>query len=73
MSTDGEAHNISMYSDITGEFIAGNTTQFAQWNSSDSEEYVILSMRLQVQQAFTEIDNHAQDATEYYSLKKVNF
>lgn len=53
------------------EFMAGDTSQFAQWTPVDSEQYIVLSMRLQTQQAFTENNNHAQDATEYYSFKKV--
>ncbi|THH06834.1 hypothetical protein EW145_g3808 [Phellinidium pouzarii] len=70
-STDGNAHTLRMYSDISGEFMAGDTSQIAQWTPVDSGQYVVLSMQLQTQQAFTENDNHAQDATEYYTFKKI--
>ena len=53
------------------EFIAGNTSEIAQWAWSDDGEYVVLSMWLATQQKFAEVANHAQDATEYYAIKKV--
>ena len=30
-SNDGNSHSIRFYSDISGEFMAGDTTQTAQW------------------------------------------
>ncbi|KAL5536139.1 hypothetical protein ACEPAF_4244 [Sanghuangporus sanghuang] len=71
-STDGNVHNLRMYSDISGEFIAGNTSEIAQWAWSDDSDYVVLSMWLATQQRYTEFENHAQDATEYYALKKIS-
>ncbi|KAI5119766.1 hypothetical protein M0805_009237 [Coniferiporia weirii] len=71
-SLDGNPHTVRMYSDISGEFIAGDGTQIAQWTPDDSGEYVILKMQLQTQRAFTENRNFAQDATEYYSFKKIS-
>ncbi|EJC98593.1 DUF1793-domain-containing protein [Fomitiporia mediterranea MF3/22] len=71
-SLDGNAHQLRMYSDISGEFITGDTTEIATWNGDDEGSYVVLSMQLQTQQQYTELGNHAQDATEYYSFKKIS-
>lgn len=95
-STDGNAHTLRMYSDISGgqsihqilflrnfsikqrshlliEFIAGDTTQLAQWTAIDDGQYTVLNMALQTQRKYTEINQFAQDATEYYAFKKVRF
>ena len=72
-SNDGNSHSIRFYSDISGEFMAGDTTQTAQWAYDDqSGEYVILSMQLQAQQKYTEVNDLAQDSVEYYAVKKVS-
>ncbi|EJC99891.1 DUF1793-domain-containing protein [Fomitiporia mediterranea MF3/22] len=70
-STDGGAHSLQMYSDISGEFITGDTSKVAQWTADESGDYVVLSMQLQTQQQFSEINSFAQDATEYYSFKHI--
>ncbi|KAI5119765.1 hypothetical protein M0805_009236 [Coniferiporia weirii] len=72
-SLDGNPHNLRMYSDVTGDFIAGSGSEIIQWTPDDNEDdYVILKMQLQTQQAFTEVNNFPQDGTEYYTLKKIN-
>ncbi|EJC98591.1 DUF1793-domain-containing protein [Fomitiporia mediterranea MF3/22] len=71
-STDGNSHSLRLYSDISGEFIAGNVSDIAQWSSSDEGEYIVLSMQLQAQQKYVEVSNHPQDATEYYAFKKIS-
>ncbi|KAI5120591.1 hypothetical protein M0805_002540 [Coniferiporia weirii] len=72
-SLDGNPHNLRMYSDLTGDFLAGTETEIVQWSPVDIEDdYVILNMQLQTQQAFTEVNNFPQDGTEYYSLKKID-
>ncbi|KAI5117537.1 hypothetical protein M0805_004769 [Coniferiporia weirii] len=73
VSLDGKPHNLRMYSDVTGDFIAGSQTETIQRTPEDNEDdYVILKMQLQTQQAFTEVNNFPQDGTEYYSLKKID-
>ncbi|KAI5120589.1 hypothetical protein M0805_002538 [Coniferiporia weirii] len=72
-SLDGNPHNLRMYSDVTGDFIAGSGSEIIQWTPDDNEDdYIILNMQLQTQQAFTEVNNFPQDGTEYYSLKKID-
>ncbi|KAL5494579.1 hypothetical protein ACEPAI_40 [Sanghuangporus weigelae] len=71
-SLDGNSHQLRMYSDISGEFIAGDTSALAIWNSDDEGQYIVLSMQLQTPQKYTEVGNHAQDAVEYYAFKKIS-
>ena len=53
------------------EFITGDTSAVAEWAAEDTNDYVVLSMRLQQPAPFTEIHQFAQDGTAYYCLKKV--
>ena len=53
--------------------MTGDTSLLARWDAEDNGVYTILTMQLQDQSAFTEIKNHAQDAVEYFCLKKVRF
>ena len=54
------------------EFIAGNTNAIAEWNSTDDGQYIVLSVTLQSPSSFSEITNVPEDATEYYSFKRVS-
>ncbi len=53
------------------DIAAGDTKQVIQWAADDTDDYVVLSTQLQNQTPFMETNNIAQDATAYYSLKKV--
>ena len=88
-SNDGNAHNVRMYSDISGgelpiysfscrrqlttvlEFLLGAPGNNVSWNANDLGDYVILSEQLVQPASFTEVEDHAMDAVEYYCLKKV--
>ena len=54
------------------EFVAGDITAIAVWNATDDGEHIVLSLTLQNQLAFSEFTNVPQDATEYYSFKRVS-
>ncbi|KAF7428113.1 hypothetical protein PC9H_007332 [Pleurotus ostreatus] len=72
-ATDGQQHRVRMYSDIEGNIAAGDTSQVIQWDADDTDDYVVLSTQLRNQKPFVETRNIAQDATVYYSFKKVSY
>lgn len=53
------------------EFITGDDSELAQWSADDDDPHIVLQMSLQVQQKYTEINQIAQDAIEFYAFKKV--
>ncbi|KAL4258458.1 Glutaminase GtaA [Pleurotus pulmonarius] len=70
-ATDGQPHRVRMYSDIEGNIAAGDTRQVVQWAADDTDDCIILSTQLQNQKPFVETNNIAQDATVYYSFRKI--
>lgn len=53
------------------DIAAGDTNQVVQWAANDTDDYIVLSTQLLNQTPFVETNNIAQDATAYYSFKKV--
>ena len=52
--------------------MAGDKGATARWNSSDDGQYTILSAALQNPQAFSEVNDLAEDATQFYAFKRIN-
>jgi Domain of unknown function (DUF5127) len=48
------------------EWISGDNSLTAQWNTNTSSSSVIHSVHLEITQPFTVLHNHIQDATAYY-------
>ncbi|KAJ4478253.1 hypothetical protein J3R30DRAFT_2880603 [Lentinula aciculospora] len=65
-STDGNSHAVQVYTDISAEWISGNTSLAANWSTSTQD---ILTHQIQLQNSapFTEIDDRAQYGSAYYS------
>lgn len=89
-SSDGDAHIVRLYSDITGgktficcirvrpwlaflEHLQDGSEVLITWANQDDGTNIILSERLVEEMAFTEIDNRAADAVEYYCHKRASF
>lgn len=57
---------------LSSDFLAGfRPVQLINWSADDSGQYVVLYAELETPLEYTEINNHAADATEYYAFKKV--
>ncbi|KAF8493583.1 hypothetical protein JB92DRAFT_3084946 [Gautieria morchelliformis] len=67
-STDGNPHSVQVYSDITAEWISGDDTLLAQWDTNTSSSSVIHSVHLDPTKPFTVLNHHIQDATAYYGI-----
>ncbi|KAH8111919.1 DUF1793-domain-containing protein [Phellopilus nigrolimitatus] len=71
-SSDGQSHDVQLYSDVSGEWITGNSTLQANWTANQDSNIVYLQMQLASPNAYQEIDSRPQDATLYYSMKNSN-
>ncbi|KAJ3931095.1 MAG: hypothetical protein NXY57DRAFT_941060 [Lentinula lateritia] len=65
-SNDGGSHAVQIYSDISAEWISGNTSLAANWSTS-TEDVLTHQIQLQNSAPFSEIDDRAQYGSAYYS------
>ncbi|KAJ4001755.1 hypothetical protein F5050DRAFT_1560073 [Lentinula boryana] len=66
VSTDGDSHAVQIYSDISAEWISGNTSLAANWSTS-TQDTLTHQIQLQNPAPFTEINDRAQYGSAYYS------
>ncbi|KAH8111930.1 DUF1793-domain-containing protein [Phellopilus nigrolimitatus] len=71
-SSDGQSHDVQLYSDVSGEWITGDSNLQANWTANGDSNIVYLQMQLASPNAYQEIDSRPQDATLYYSMKNSN-
>ncbi|KAL5519656.1 hypothetical protein ACEPAH_1339 [Sanghuangporus vaninii] len=71
-SIDGNAHDITIYSDVTGEWISGDNGLESEWQINESSDFIYLQMGLTSSGPYQEIDDRPQDATVYYCTKKTS-
>ncbi|KAE9404342.1 hypothetical protein BT96DRAFT_813635 [Gymnopus androsaceus JB14] len=71
-SIDGNEHDVQLYSDITAEWISGDRTKVAVWQTVVSSTDVYHQASLQNPEPMTEITNIAEDSTVYYSMQTVS-
>ncbi|KAJ8095401.1 hypothetical protein PM082_023171 [Marasmius tenuissimus] len=65
-STDGQPHNVQLYSHVTGEWISGDPTSTMIWNTTTSDSTMYHYARRALPAPMIEIKNVAQDATLYF-------
>ncbi|KLO10459.1 DUF1793-domain-containing protein [Schizopora paradoxa] len=68
-SADGLPHAVRVYSDITAEWIGGDTNLVANATGNVESDVVVLQASLQTPRPFSEINDHAQDAIALYAMK----
>ncbi|KAI0684501.1 hypothetical protein BC835DRAFT_1293062 [Cytidiella melzeri] len=74
-SSDGQPHNVQVYSDVSGAWIAGDILDSVGWavNDRDDLQFVSLQSQLTNPILFSELDNQPNDgATLYYAAHKSN-
>ncbi|KAK7550004.1 glutaminase GtaA [Phyllosticta paracitricarpa] len=67
VSSDGQNHDIELYSDISAEWVSGDRTQAAQWNYTSSGGLEIHQVYKQNQQIFSEYNDQAEWGNFYYA------
>ena len=58
-SNDGRAHSVQVYADISGEWITGNNSLVATWNTTTGD-VLTHEVQLDSQSPFTEINDRIQ-------------
>ncbi|KAK0199056.1 hypothetical protein F5146DRAFT_920298 [Armillaria mellea] len=71
-SNDGQKHSIQLYSDISAEWISGDSASLAQWNTTQTDSSTIHEAARQSQPQMEENNNLAEDATVYYAFPLSN-
>ncbi|KAK0499071.1 hypothetical protein EDD18DRAFT_1350503 [Armillaria luteobubalina] len=71
-SNDGQEHSIQLYSDITAEWISGESASKANWSTTKTGSSVFHGASRQSPLSMQEIDNLAEDATVYYAFPLTN-
>ncbi|KAF9062758.1 hypothetical protein BDP27DRAFT_1481547, partial [Rhodocollybia butyracea] len=65
-STDGRPHSLQVYQDITAEWVAFNTSEEVQWNTTLGDSIIYHQVQLSSPQPMTEQNDMAQDAKLYH-------
>ncbi|KAG6830824.1 hypothetical protein H0H92_014476 [Tricholoma furcatifolium] len=67
VSTDGASHSVQVYSDISAEWVSGDSSLLANWSTSAGSDVITHQVQLQSQILYTEINDHTQYGSAYYS------
>jgi hypothetical protein len=66
-SEDGSAHDVQIYSDISAEWVSGDTATVATWGFGTSGGITYHSVERQTQLAWSEINDKTEFGTHYYA------
>ncbi|KAK7695932.1 hypothetical protein QCA50_000571 [Cerrena zonata] len=66
---DGKSHSVQVYTDISAEWISGDLTLTATWNTTTTGDIITHQVQLQNQQAFTENRDRIQQGSAFYSIQ----
>ncbi|KAF8273701.1 hypothetical protein EI94DRAFT_1715629 [Lactarius quietus] len=67
-SLDGAAHNVQVYSDVSGEWNSGDHSQVIHWSTASTNNIFYHMVRLQNPVLFEEINNQAEWGSFYYAI-----
>ncbi|KAF8273676.1 hypothetical protein EI94DRAFT_1167505 [Lactarius quietus] len=67
-SLDGAAHNVQVYSDVSGEWNSGDRSQVIDWSATSTSNAVFHTVRVQNPVLFEEINNQAEWGSFYYAM-----
>ncbi|KAI0736382.1 hypothetical protein C8Q72DRAFT_909206 [Fomitopsis betulina] len=70
-SNDGDSHAVSIYSDISAEWVSGDDSLTVDW-STTTGDLVFHKVQLEQQAVFTEISDHIQQGSAYYGTLNTN-
>ncbi|KAF5366812.1 hypothetical protein D9758_006553 [Tetrapyrgos nigripes] len=70
MSTDGAAHTVQVYSDISAEWVSGDNSLKANWSTTTGNT-LIHQVSLASQTVFSEVNDHTQYGSAYYATSNV--
>lgn len=59
-STDGKAHDVQLYSDISAEWVSGDDSLTVNWTTSTTGSIITHQVQLEDQTLYGEVDDHTQ-------------
>ncbi|KAE9397145.1 DUF1793-domain-containing protein [Gymnopus androsaceus JB14] len=65
-STDGNAHTVQIYSDISAEWVSGDDSLTVNWTTTTGDIFTH-QVQLEDQTLFGEVDDHTQYGSAFYS------
>ncbi|KAK0466307.1 uncharacterized protein EV420DRAFT_1261099 [Desarmillaria tabescens] len=71
-SNNGQEHSLQLYSDISAEWISGDSNSLAEWTTITTDSSAIHKAYRQLPYSMTEMNNLAEDAKVYYAFPKRN-
>ncbi|KAF8897656.1 DUF1793-domain-containing protein [Infundibulicybe gibba] len=66
VSTDGASHSVQVYTDISAEWVSGDNNLVVNW-STTTGSILTHQVQLATQSVFSEINDHTQYGSAYYS------
>lgn len=66
-STDGKAHSVQLYTDISAEWVTGDNSLLANWSTAVSSSTLVHQVQLQSQTPFGEVSDHIQQGSAFYA------
>ncbi|KAI0347134.1 DUF1793-domain-containing protein [Trametopsis cervina] len=68
-STDGKAHSVQVYSDISAEWITGDNSLTTNWTTTIGD-IIVHQTQLEQQSSFSEINDRIQQGAAYFAITK---
>ncbi|KAJ3759151.1 hypothetical protein EV360DRAFT_82372 [Lentinula raphanica] len=72
-SNDNSAHDVSIYTDITGEWLSTDHTASINWTTTAADEVITHQSQLQHQTVYTEDESRILQGSVYYSTRHVSY
>ncbi|KAG7090519.1 hypothetical protein E1B28_009629 [Marasmius oreades] len=67
-TTDGSPHNVQVYCDTSAEWVSGDRSKLARWNTTVSDDTTYHQATLFQQSSMSEINDVAEDSTMYFGM-----
>ncbi|KAF9071439.1 hypothetical protein BDP27DRAFT_1322138 [Rhodocollybia butyracea] len=71
-STDGKAHSMQIYQDLSAEWTSSNSNNVVQWNTTPSGSIIFHEVQRSPFQYMTELKNMSEDAVLYHVANNVS-
>ncbi|KAF8885594.1 hypothetical protein BD779DRAFT_1646537 [Infundibulicybe gibba] len=67
-ATDGASHSVQVYSDISAEWVSGDSGNTVNWSTTPGNDFVYHQAQRASPASMQEINDLAEDATVYYAM-----
>jgi hypothetical protein len=72
-STDGNNHDVQVYSDISAEWVSGDLALTANWSTNTEGDIVAHQLQLETQTILGEVNDHTQCMSIFVIMVNVLF